>query len=126
MFRCLQIPLLPNQRYFVTLQPFLRVTYHIDIMFTVIGVMFCGILTGLLLRNRKMVFTGQFITVLIWLLLFFLGIEVGGNRRIIEGIASLGIEAVIITIPAVLGSCIAAWGLWYMVEKRKGGGGNER
>jgi len=53
-------------------------------------------------------------------LLFLLGIEVGGNRRIVEGLATLGVEAFVITLACVLGSCILAWGLWYLLYKKKG------
>ena len=49
-----------------------------------------------------------------------LGIEVGGNRRIVEGLATLGVEAFVITLACVLGSCILAWGLWYLLYKKKG------
>ena len=53
--------------------------------------------------------------------LFLLGVEVGGNRQIIEGLATLGLEAFSITIAAVIGSCMAAWALWYLLYKKKGG-----
>lgn len=61
------------------------------------------------------------ITVLIWVLLFILGIEVGGNEQIIKGLHTIGLEAVILTIGGTLGSVIAAWTLWRALYKRKGG-----
>ena len=54
-------------------------------------------------------------------LLFLLGLEVGNNRQIIEGLATLGIEALIITLACLTGSCLLAWGLWRWLYKRKGG-----
>ena len=54
-------------------------------MFTVIGVMLGGMLIGFLLRRQEFSWIGKVITLLIWALLFLLGIEVGGNRRIVEG-----------------------------------------
>lgn len=88
-------------------------------MFTVISLMFAGIITGHIIK-RKIHFINKVITILIWLLLFILGLEVGSNRQIIESIATLGIEAVIITISAVTGSCLAAWLLWcYLYKSRK-------
>lgn len=54
----------------------------------------------------------------IWLLLFLLGIDVGSNQEIINGLHTIGLEAVILTLAAVLGSVTAAWALWYMVYKR--------
>lgn len=88
-------------------------------MFTVIGLMFSGILLGYLLRSKRMTQLNKVITCLIWALLFLLGVEVGGNRRIIEGLATLGMEAIVITLASVLGSCVAAWALWVVLYKRK-------
>ena len=76
-------------------------------MFTIIGLMLTGMLLGYLLR--------------IWVLLFILGIEVGGNEQIIKGLHTIGLEAVILTIGGTLGSVIAAWALWRALYKRKGG-----
>ena len=36
-------------------------------------------------------------------------------------LATLGLEAFTITIAAVIGSCVCAWALWYLLYKRKGG-----
>ena len=58
------------------------------------------------------------ITLLIWLLLFLLGIDVGGNEAIVKGLHAIGLEALIITAAAVTGSTLAAWGLWYLLHTR--------
>lgn len=89
-------------------------------MFTVIGLMLSGILVGYLLRRNDLRGMGKIITLLIWILLFLLGVEVGGNRQIIEGLGTLGLEATLITLAAVIGSCLSAWGLWYVLYKKKG------
>ena len=89
-------------------------------MFTVIGLMFLGILIGYLTRKRELTQIGRLITTLIWTLLFLLGVEVGSNKQIMEGLGTLGLEAISITLAAILGSCLAAWGLWYLLYKRKG------
>lgn len=88
-------------------------------MFTIIGLMLTGMLLGFLLRNRKLSWIHKVITVLIWLLLFLLGIDVGGNREIINSLHTIGLEALVITLGAVLGSVTAAWALWYVLYKRK-------
>ena len=54
-------------------------------MFTIIGLMLTGMLLGYLLRKRDLKKIHQIITLLIWLLLFILGIEVGSNEQIIKG-----------------------------------------
>lgn len=91
-------------------------------MFTVILLMFAGMILGISIRKYHIRYINKLITPLIWLLLFILGIEVGSNKQIINGLATLGMEAIIITIAAVLGSCMAAWILWYALYKRKKGG----
>ena len=88
-------------------------------MFTVIGIMFIGIGLGYLLRRQSLPWINKAITALIWLLLFLLGIEVGQNERIIRSLPTLGVEAFVIAIVCVLGSCVAAWGLWKYVNGRK-------
>lgn len=87
-------------------------------MFVVISLMFSGILLGYVLRNKNLKFISKIITVLIWTLLFLLGIEVGGNQEIIEGLHTIGIEALIITVAAVLGSVVGALILWKWIKKR--------
>ena len=85
-------------------------------MFTVIGFMLGGMCLGFLLRNRQLPQLNRIITVLIWILLFLLGIEVGENEKIIQGLGTLGIEAFVIT---VAGSCIAAKILWTRLNKTR-------
>ena len=91
-------------------------------MFTIIGLMLTGMLLGFLLRKQKLSGIHKVITVLIWLLLFLLGIDVGGNQKIINGLHTIGLEAIVITLAAVLGSVTAAWALWYVLYKRNNEG----
>lgn len=88
-------------------------------MFTVIGFMFGGMCLGFLFRKRRLPQIDRLITVLIWMLLFLLGIEVGGNREIIHGLATLGVEAFVVTVASVLGSCFAARLFWVWLYKKK-------
>ena len=88
-------------------------------MFIVIGIMLAGIGIGYLMRRQSLPWINQAITALIWLLLFLLGIEVGHNEQIIRSLPTLGVEAFTIAIICVLGSCLAAWGLWKYVNRRK-------
>lgn len=80
--------------------------------------MLTGMLTGYLLRNKKLSWIHKIITILIWLLLFLLGIDVGSNEAIIKGLHTIGLEAAIITVAAVIGSTLCAWGLWYFIYQR--------
>lgn len=88
-------------------------------MFTIIGIMFIGIGLGYLLRHRSLPWIQKGITLLIWLLLFLLGIEVGQNEQVIRSLPTLGVEALVIAIVCVLGSCICAAILWKRVNGRK-------
>lgn len=88
-------------------------------MFTIIGIMFSGICFGYFIRNKRKIWVHKLITVLIWFLLFLLGIEVGGNSEIISNIDNIGIDALTITIAAVLGSAIGAQILWYLLNQKK-------
>lgn len=88
-------------------------------MLKIVLIMLCGIGTGYLLRNKKISFLGRIITALIWVLLFLLGIEVGSNPRIIGGIQTLGLEAVVLTFGGSAGSVLFAWALWKYVTAKQ-------
>ena len=45
-------------------------------MFIIIGIMLTGMLLGFLLRNKRLSWIRKIITLLIWVLLFLLGIDV--------------------------------------------------
>ncbi len=90
-------------------------------MFIVILFIFLGITAGYVLRTRiksktagttVAKWSSRLTTWLIWLLLFMLGIEVGGNEQIISALPTLGVEAIVLSVFATLGSCMLAWGLW--------------
>lgn len=81
-------------------------------MFKIILIMASGIAIGWLLRRRKLTHLGKVTNFLIWVLLFLLGVEVGGDERIIRGIASLGLEAIAVAAGGVAGSALLALLLW--------------
>lgn len=83
--------------------------------------MLAGIGTGYLLRLRMKIRVQGVITVLIWALLFILGVEVGGDERIIGALHTLGAEALLLAVAGTLGSVVAAWLLWRQVRRKKGG-----
>lgn len=95
-------------------------------MFTVITIMFIGIGTGYLLRRQSLPWIQKAITLLIWLLLFLLGMEVGQNEQVIRSLPTLGLEALAIAVACALGSCIAAWMLWKRIKRKKEAQINER
>lgn len=81
-------------------------------MFTVIGCMIAGIFIGYIARRIRFSWISLLITGLIWILLFLLGWEVGHNKGVISALPTLGLDALLLTLAALLGSSLAAWGLW--------------
>ena len=88
-------------------------------MLIIVAIMLCGIAVGYLLRNENTRFISHVITALIWLLLFLLGIEVGSNPRIVMGMQTLGIEALLLTIGGAVGTTLCAWLLWIYVSRKE-------
>ena len=88
-------------------------------MLIVVMIMLCGIAMGYLLRNKNTRIVSRIITALIWLLLFLLGIEVGSNPRIVMGMQTLGIEALLLTIGGAVGTIIFSWLLWKYVSRKE-------
>lgn len=90
-------------------------------MLKVVAIMFCGIAVGYLLRKRRLRVVPHTVTVLIWLLLFFLGVEVGENPQVINGIRDLGLEALWLSFAGIAGTILFSWALWQWVSGKKGG-----
>ena len=88
-------------------------------MLIIVAIMLCGLAVGSFLRKRNTRFISHIITVLIWLLLFLLGIEVGSNPHIVNGIQTLGIEALVLTIGGAVGTILCAWLLWIYVSRKE-------
>lgn len=86
---------------------------------TIISLMLTGVLLGYVARRKKLRFIQHIITILIWILLFLLGTEVGHNKAIINGLHTIGFEALVITLAGVTGSILASWGLWIYINKKR-------
>ena len=92
-------------------------------MFIVIGIMFLGIGLGFLFRKKEILQKiGKPISYTIYLLLFSLGISVGGNSEIINNLPSLGGQALLLAFAGTLGSVLAAWlvGIFFNPRPLKG------
>ncbi len=91
-------------------------------MLIVVGIMFLGVAIGYLLRGKmKLGAVSKAITYAIYVLLFLLGVSVGINPQIISNLTTLGVEALIITLAALAGSVLAAWGIYHLWFKTKNG-----
>ena len=81
-------------------------------MSIVIGLMVTGIILGYLFRERNLKIVYKLINYAIFLLLFLLGITVGANGDIMNNLATIGYDALLITLAAVAGSVLCAWGIY--------------
>lgn len=89
-------------------------------MFTVILIMLGGMAFGYVLRRRNPgKAAGRATTVLIWALLLMLGVEVGGDNRIMSSLGTLGVDALILSVAGIVGSVAAAWVLWRWIVAKK-------
>ena len=97
-------------------------------MLVIFAVIIGGIIAGRLLSSWRLVFVSRMITVIIWLLLFLLGLEVGSDPTVVGGMATLGRTAFVIFACSVAGSICMSWLLWRCVRRRDAvpdGGGAE-
>lgn len=80
-------------------------------MIPVLLIMTIGFILGYILQNKTkfILFSNKATTLIIYMLLFLLGIGVGLNKTIVSNIANIGLQAILITFGAVLGSLIFAY-----------------
>jgi Membrane protein of unknown function (DUF340). len=80
-------------------------------MFNVLICLGIGILTGILLHKLKWIssIVEKFTTLVIYLLLFTLGLKAGLDKTIMSRLHTLGFTALLISIFTILGSVGMAW-----------------
>ena len=83
-------------------------------MLKVVAIMLSGMAVGFFLRKRQMD--------RIYDSLEQLGIEVGSNPQVINGITNLGLEALWLSVTGMAGTLLFAWALWKWTNVKKKGG----
>jgi len=83
-------------------------------MLLVFSLLLGGIVTGRLLKSGCLVFVRRAIPVIVWALLFLLGLEVGSDPAVVRGLATAGRTAFLIFALSTAGSIAAAW----LLERR--------
>ncbi len=80
-----------------------------------------GTLTGFFLMNRKNFnrISEKASTYAVFVLLFFMGLNVGTNSEIMQNFADLGIKALLISLFAVGGSVLLSWLTWIFLFKNE-------
>ncbi len=91
-------------------------------MFNVLLVMFAGIAAGYLFRKMKFTASaGKAAGVVIWVMLFALGVEIGSDPEVRGNLSVLGLQALLFAAAGVIGSVLAAV-LVYRTLFRNGSG----
>ena len=90
-------------------------------MITVLLIMSAGIFIGWIFHSKiKFLRTTEFLTNwAIYLLLFMLGLSVGTNDTILKNFGEIGLQAITLTLFAVLGSVLTAWLTYNLFFKKK-------
>ena len=91
-------------------------------MLVLFAVILGGIVTGRLLQSRRLAFVSRLIAVIIWALLFLLGLEVGSDPAVVGGMATLRRTAFVIFVFSVAGSIGTSWLLWRRIRGRSASG----
>lgn len=88
-------------------------------MVKIIVFMLMGLFCGWLFRRRRLKSVGYLISLLVYLLLFTLGLEIGSNDEIFYKLHALGLNAIVITLLSVFFSVLLAWLLYNWSTKSK-------
>ena len=89
-------------------------------MLAVYSFMIGGVILGFALRkNGIREFISKMIMTAIITLIFMLGLAVGGNETVINNLANLGGQALLLAILSTFGSVIAAWAVAKLFFKKK-------
>lgn len=86
-----------------------------------LSLLFGGVLTGHFTRRFVARWNGRVVTVLIWALLFLLGVSTGSDPAVVNGMGTLGLNGAVISVAGVLGSCFGAALLWRIVHRKRDG-----
>lgn len=80
-------------------------------MLSIIAAMAVGVAAGYALRHRRWTkYLDRAILGTVALLLFLMGVSVGGNRSLLAGLSSLGVDALVLAAAGTLGSVLTgAW-----------------
>lgn len=90
-------------------------------MIKLIAILASGVIVGYLLRDNHLVkrFSGALMPTII-LLLFVMGVEIGGNDEVVRNLHILGGEALLIALAAVAGSLLLAKVVYCLFFARRG------
>lgn len=90
-------------------------------MFLIIGIFLIGIAAGYLLRRKAKVheYSAKLINILVFVLLFSLGVSVGNNSSLTDNLVAIGFHAVLISLFAMGGSILTGIVYNRMIRKHE-------
>lgn len=90
-------------------------------MFGVMIVMLSGVLIGYILRNIRAIpaLVSKINIYIIFLLLFVMGLSVGGNPQVIQGLGTLGLLGIAISVVSIAGSVFLSWIVYRHLFKKE-------
>ena len=90
-------------------------------MFGVMIVMLSGVLIGYILRNIRAIpaLVSKINIYIIFLLLFVMGLSVGSNTQVIQGLGTLGLLGIAISVVSIAGSVFLSWIVYRHLFKKE-------
>lgn len=88
-------------------------------MLIVLLILWGSVLIGYLLRRWPQAWVSQLLQISIWVMLFIIGIEVGGNDVLVESLGILGSEALLITVLTTICCGAGSLLLWRSVQPKE-------
>ncbi|MEG1554606.1 MAG: LysO family transporter [Rikenellaceae bacterium] len=90
-----------------------------DILIVVI-LFVLGIVIGFIFKKKiKEKPINNTITIIIYTLLFMLGVSVGGNERVMDSLGTIGLKSLIIALSVMVGSAAVSSVIYYFVYRNK-------
>ena len=84
-------------------------------------VMLSGVLIGYILRNIRAIpaLVSKINIYIIFLLLFVMGLSVGSNTQVIQGLGTLGLLGIAISVVSIAGSVFLSWIVYRHLFKKE-------
>ena len=90
-------------------------------MFGVMIVMLSGVLIGYILRNIRAIpaLVSKINIYIIFLLVFVMGLSVGSTPQVIQGLGTLGLLGIAISVVSIAGSVFLSWIVYRHLFKKE-------
>lgn len=89
-------------------------------MFYLIMTFFAGICAGFIWRRIKSFsHVGKAISLTVFVMLFFLGVEIGSDEHVLENLSTLGLRAFVLAVTGVAGSVILSMLLYKALFRKE-------